>query len=161
MPPQFAPPIIAKQSDNFWTGLSFKAKAWIVGIGLFLIIGAVINATKHNTSSSDNKSSPAPQPKPSPEIHAAVRFTGTQFIIINNDAFDWTDVKMEINGGVFSGGYELKHPRIKAKETYTVGALQFANSDGIRFNPFQMKPKKFSICGQTPDGLACYVGGWD
>jgi hypothetical protein len=99
--------------------------------------------------------------KPPPEINAEVRFTGTQFIIKNTDSYDWTDVKMEINGGLFSGGYELKHPVIRAKETYTVGALQFADSDGQRFNPYQMKPQRFVICGQTPNGRTCYTGGWD
>jgi hypothetical protein len=70
-------------------------------------------------------------------------------------------VKLEVNGGFFSGGYELKHPRIEAGQTYTVGARQFADSDGKRFNPYEMKPKKFSICGKTPSGLDCHVVGWD
>lgn len=132
-------------------------KAGGVGCIAFIVLAIIIGTC--NSWKKDNDAS-SPQ-KLDAKINASVRFTGTQFIITNNDSFDWTDVKMEINGGVFSGGYDLKHPVVKAGQTYTVGAMQFANSDGQRFNPIQMKAKKFSICGKTPNGLACYVGEWD
>ena len=31
------------------------------------------------------------------DLSATVRFTGTQFVITNNDTFDWTNVELEIN----------------------------------------------------------------
>lgn len=94
------------------------------------------------------------------DLHTTVRFTGTQIVIDNKDPFDWTDVKLEINPGLVSGGYALDVERMKAGETYTVGALQFANSDGERFNPFTHKPQKFTVSCNTPGGRGFYYGTW-
>lgn len=163
-------PSVRKSIVKTWDGLSFKAKAWIVSIGALLLLGMVTSLSserRRGTSSStptstlSRQSAPPAPPKPAAKITAEVKFSGTQFTITNKDSYAWTDVKMEINGGFFSGGYELRQPRIEAGKTYTVGALQFADSDGKRFNPYQMKPKKFSICGKAPSDLDCYVGGWD
>jgi hypothetical protein len=93
-------------------------------------------------------------------LERARPFHRDQFVIQNEDTDDWTDVKMEINGGFFSGGYELRTPRIEAGSTATVGAAQFAKSDGTRFNPFQMKPQKFVITAKIDGKNGTYVGGW-
>ena len=69
------------------------------------------------------------------DLNAQVRFTGTQFVIVNEDSFDWLDVKLEVNPGTLSKGYELRVPRLEAGATYTVGVMQFTKSDGTRFNP--------------------------
>jgi len=95
-------------------------------------------------------------------LNASVKFTGTQFIIVNNDNFDWLNVKMEVNGSFLKGGFILKTDRMTAGETYTVGALEFAKADGTRFNPFAYKPKKFDISCDTPKGEnAFWNGGWE
>ena len=67
------------------------------------------------------------------------------FTITNNDDYDWTSVKFMINSGIISDGYVLKHSRIEAKNTYKVGVLQFAKSDGTRFNPLTIKLQKIYI----------------
>ena len=72
-------------------------------------------------------------------LNASVSFTGTQFIIKNNDTFDYNNVKLELNGD-----YVLKGFNLKIGETYTVGMLQFADKKGNRFTAFQ-KPQNFSI----------------
>jgi hypothetical protein len=164
-------PSVGQGIAKVWDGLSFKAKAWILGICTLVLIGIISSLTSDqrpretsslsSTSTPSTQNTPPTQPKQAAKITAEVKFSGTQFIITNKDSYAWTDVKLEINGGFFSGGYELKHSRIEAGQTYTVGALQFADSDGRRFNPYQMKPKKFSICGKAPIDLDCYVGGWD
>jgi hypothetical protein len=101
------------------------------------------------------------QPSPT-KLDAGVRFDGTQFTITNNDGFDWVDVAFELNEtGLFSDGYLLKYPLIKASSTYTVGALQFAKPDGTRFNPFTTKPTKVSITCKVDSGQDGYwYGGW-
>jgi hypothetical protein len=104
-----------------------------------------------------------PQTKPEPEnstLSAAVRFTGTQFVITNNDAFNWSNCKLEINSGIVRGGYELRAPLVAARSTSTIGASQFAKSDGERFNPFSMKPNSFSIACDTPRGRGYSFGEW-
>lgn len=93
-------------------------------------------------------------------LNATVHFTGTQVVVKNKDSFNWSNVKLEVNPGLVSGGYVLNVPTMKAGETYTVGALQFAKSDGERFNPFTHKPQKFSIWCDTPKGKGFYSGEW-
>ena len=48
-----------------------------------------------------------------------------------------------------------------AGETYTVGAMQFAKSDGEKFNPITHKPLNFSIWCDTPKGKGFYYGSWE
>lgn len=79
------------------------------------------------------------------QIAASVSFTGRQFIITNREDHDWANVRFELNPGLISSGYTLKVQLIEAGTTYTVGAMQFANLKGERFNPYQMKPQKFNI----------------
>lgn len=68
---------------------------------------------------------------------------------------------MEVNGKLLKNGFILETNRIKAGETYTVGALQFAKSDGTRFNPFTYKPQDFDISCDTPKGeRVFYSGSW-
>lgn len=93
------------------------------------------------------------RPKPaSVDLWAKVEFDGVQFIISNNNRYDWTQVEMEVNSGLFKGGYILRTPILKAGHEYTVGALQFAKSDGTRLNPWKVKPMRFSISCNTVHG---------
>jgi hypothetical protein len=82
-------------------------------------------------------------------------------VIENKDSFDWTNVKLEVNSKTFSSGYILKVGRMAAGETYTVGVMQFAKSDGEKFNPFTHKPLNLSIWCDTPRGKGFYYGGWE
>jgi hypothetical protein len=79
------------------------------------------------------------------DIKATVRFDGTQFTITNLETRAWTNVRFELNPGFISSGYTLKVQRVEAGATYTVGAAQFANADGERFNPFTHKPQELAI----------------
>jgi len=80
------------------------------------------------------------------DLNATVGFSGTQFVIKNNDIFDYTNAVMEINDK-----FMLKDCTIKSGETYTVGMMQFADSDGNRFD-FMKKPQQFTIYCDIPEG---------
>ncbi len=95
------------------------------------------------------------------DLNASVSFTGTQFIITNNDSFDWRNVELEINPGLLKSGYKLKAGLMSAGESYTIGAMQFAKRDGERFNPFAIKPQSMSIFCDTSKGRGSYSGKWD
>ncbi|MBA7557922.1 hypothetical protein ES705_50704 [subsurface metagenome] len=123
----------------------------------FLVLVIIVYFIMFNPFSSQEKET---QPS-SIYLNASVRFTGTQFLIENNDNFDWLNVKMEVNGSILKGGFILETNRMKAGETYTVGALQFAKKDGTRFNPVTYKPQDFDIyCDTTKGEDAFWAGGW-
>lgn len=94
------------------------------------------------------------------ELGCSVRFNGTQFFISNEDLYDWNDVQLKINYGVIDDGFTLSVPRIGKGQTYSVGALQFAKSDGQRFNPLQYKANKIMVIAETSHGRGYYFGGW-
>jgi hypothetical protein len=101
-----------------------------------------VPAASGPTSRSSATTSTTAEPR---DINASVSFTGTQFVITNLEDRDWTNVRLEIDPGFFSSGYTLKVQRMEAGVTYTVGAMQFANANGERFNPFSHKPRRFDI----------------
>ncbi len=73
------------------------------------------------------------------ELNADVSFTGTQFIITNNDIFDYENCRIELNSK-----YLLKNVDMDAGDTYTVGIMRFADKDGNRFT-LNQKPQKLTI----------------
>ena len=95
-------------------------------------------------------------------LKAKVTFPGARFIISNNDSFEWKNVKLEIISETTEDRFSLKVPNILAGETYTAAAAEFLKDDGIRFNPYTMKPKKFWILCDTPTREnGSYLAGWE
>lgn len=129
-------------------------------LGLVVIVG-VISVLGESSRSTDTSAPSAPSTPDVIELNAAVRFTGTQFVIRNNDTFAWTNCELEVNPKMFSSGFEYAAAVLAAGEQYSVGALQFANGEGKRFNPFEFKPTSFSVACDTPRGRRFYYGGWE
>lgn len=136
----------AKQSKNVGVGcltiIVIAAAIWIIG-----------ELSPKKTSAPSSESTFV-------HLNASAEFTGTQFVVKNNDSFNWTNVELELNEGLLKSGYKLTTPLMVAGQTYTVGALQFAKPDGTRFNPFQVKPQSITITCDTPKGKAIYTGSW-
>jgi hypothetical protein len=101
------------------------------------------------------------EPIPRPGLNAFIQLSGAQFIITNMDSYDWRNVKMEVSGGSPSGGHTLYRPMFRAGEVYTVEPIQFLDPAGNRFNLYQTRPRRFSICADTPNGYTCFVGRLD
>jgi hypothetical protein len=116
-----------------------KQEQTIGGIVLFIIIAVVIGVC----NSGDDKTKDSSPKEIS--LNASVRFTGTQFVITNNDNFDYANVDLTVNSRYF-----LRAGDIPAHQTYTVGMMQFANLDGKRFS-FDDKPQFFDIWCQISD----------
>lgn len=85
-------------------------------------------------------------------LRAQVKFTGSSFVIRNENRFDWRDVTFKIYQGGLKDGYFYKVSIVSSQTAYTVGAMQFVKRNGVRFNPFKEKPKNFSIQCTTPNG---------
>ena len=119
----------------------------VIVVAIVIVVFIVIFS---NSDSSDDEDS-------TPTLNAQVRFTGTQFVIKNNDTFDWRDVKLEVNPRGLRSGYVLRVALMEAGEEYSVGAMQFAKKDGEKFNPFTHKAQSFSIfCSK-----GSYYGQWN
>lgn len=113
----------------------------ILSFLIFLLITPFILAgVTGSPSQNNNGGTTSPAPKKQDTFTANVHFSGTQFTINNLDKYDCENAKMSVNGDYSLVGYLLK-----AGNQYTVGAAQFAKSDGTRFNPFGIKPQNFDI----------------
>jgi hypothetical protein len=79
------------------------------------------------------------------DVKASINFNGIQFKITNHSDFDWENITFSIDKDGLSSGYILFHQSLKQGETYTVNAKEFANNNGLRFDPITMKSSLFSI----------------
>jgi hypothetical protein len=84
------------------------------------------------------------------KLDAAVSFDGTQFTVKNTSTQTWRQVILRVNPSA-KRGYTYEFDALLPGRTATIDALQFADSDGTRFNPFQTKPKQMNIRA-TVDG---------
>jgi hypothetical protein len=124
-------------------------------LAIIIIIAVIYVISTLSPSKSSNSE------QSTPKLNAAVRYTGTQIFIKNNDSFDWNNLKIELNSGLLNSGYYLEASSIKAGTTATVGILNFAKSNGERLNPLAIKVRSVSIFADTPSGRAYYAGKWD
>lgn len=92
-------------------------------------------------------------------LRAGVYYTGTQFEVENRNDYNWTDVIISINGKK-SIGYVFKTRVMPPGETLTIGAANFCDSRGTRFNPFTQKPLEVWVYANTPHGLSIDIREW-
>ena len=103
-------------------------------------------------------------------LKAYVRFTGTQFLIINKNQFDWTNVRIEINADISQdhplhetvapSAFMLMVSGINTGEAYSVGVTQFRREDGVKLDPVTTKPENIRIWSDTPHGRGFWYGGF-
>jgi hypothetical protein len=135
-------------------------KPFLLKVIVILILAGVIffydTSGRKHTSKLDN-----PAQSLTVKLKAKVTFPGTQFIISNNDSFDWKNVKLEIIPDSMEERFRLSIPIIISGEKYTANATKFLNNEGIHFNPDKMKPRKFWILCDTPAGRSgSYMADW-
>lgn len=100
-----------------------------------------------------------------------VKFTGNQFLIINHSAFDWTNVRFEVEAApvgkssseeaVRSEPVALSAPRIQAGGTYTVGTNPPGTGDGPSAHSSASMPYHLKIWCDTPQGQSFWSGHWE
>lgn len=140
----------------------------ILALFIFLAVGSVDDddgdtssedQSQDNDSWSDDDEEEEEEERES--LNADVSFTGTQFVITNNDYSNWRNVKLKINSGIFGGGYVYEASVLEAGETYKVGAMQFSKSGGERFDPYEMKPKEFDIVARVNGERRYWFGSFE
>ena len=124
----------------------------VLFIPVAIIVFLVTNVFSEKSTPNESTYISAPAVNDYIELNANVIFSGTQFLISNNDKFDYNEIKMKVNDK-----YVLNVPNLKAGEVYTVGLMQFADDDGNRFTVLQ-KPQEFFISCKTEGGKDCFYG---
>ena len=93
-------------------------------------------------------------------LPAAVHFNGSQFTLHNLGDDTWSDVRVSINQGLVGGGYRLDVGTVTSRGVITAGALQFANSDGERFNPADLKPQTATVTAAINGTFRAWSGSF-
>jgi tRNA(Ile2) C34 agmatinyltransferase TiaS len=128
------------------------------------IIVVMIAAVVVLHSKSGKKQIPAienPSRTSTVRLKAKVTFPGESFVVSNNDLFDWKNVELEIVPESAEERFSLKVPKISAGQICTAAAAEFSREDGTRFNPYEMRPKRFRILCDTPSNKrGIYQAGW-
>ena len=102
-------------------------------IVILILAGAIFfydTSSRKHTSKVDNSAQSS-----TVKLKAKVTFPGAQFIISNNDSFDWKNIRLEIIPDSMEEHFRLSIPIIISGETYTADATKFLNNEGTRFNP--------------------------
>jgi hypothetical protein len=101
-------------------------------------------------------------------IKAHVKFTGRQFLIINNDKFDWTNVRFLVRSQRHSSDKnwplaEFHHrlSRIKAGSVYTLAVPFMADPASVDARDTAAPPYSLEIRCDTPQGPSFWAGRWD
>ncbi|MFC1781775.1 hypothetical protein ACFLZ8_05900 [Planctomycetota bacterium] len=85
-------------------------------------------------------------------LNAKITYTGIQYIIVNNNSFEWTNVELNILSDNIEDLYSLRLDKVSSEQTITVRAAEFTNSNGVKFNPYRIQARWFSIWCDTPNG---------
>jgi hypothetical protein len=106
-----------------------------------------------------------PPPKPTPRAEApppsvkpvdpdrgthlrgAVTTEGLTIVITNDEAADWSDITLHMNGR-----YSTQLSFLASKATARVNIREFVLSDGTRFNPLAVKPLAFDMVAHRSNG---------
>lgn len=112
-------------------------------LGILLLIPFIISSIA--SPSGSNEAESATSGKSENPVKVSVLTDGIQIHINNLEESDCVNARMEINGGLFKGGYVLDGNTLEGKTEYTVGAGQFTDKDGNRFAFQSKKIQSFQV----------------
>ena len=85
-------------------------------------------------------------------ISPDVTYSDLQFIVTNNDPFDWTNVQLELNNT-----FQYEIVTIHAGQALHVKIQDFAMADGTKFDPLTEAPSQLVVTCDTPKGKVQWV----
>jgi hypothetical protein len=85
------------------------------------------------------------RPSDPPAVKAAVEFDGSNFRVANTGSNPWVAAQFSINRRSFGDGFDLVAGTVGGGAAVKVGALQFAKSDGTRFNPLEVEAQTLTV----------------
>jgi dissimilatory sulfite reductase (desulfoviridin) alpha/beta subunit len=158
-------------------GEKLKGSTYRNTVGYLIIMVIVSVIVSLSTTSGSFKSSKAMSEShklvnaSSTGLKTYVKFTGNQFLIINHSAFDWTNVRFEVEAApvgkssseeaVRSQPVALSAPRIQAGGTYTVSTNPRGAGDGPSAHSSAPMPYHLKIWCDTPQGQSFWSGHWE
>jgi hypothetical protein len=149
--------VAARQSGPIirFGGSFFLAAAMWVALG-FVFPGSFDRWPKDGTAAStDDVLSPASltddRYKGLVALNATVRSTGTLFVVTNDTAQPWQDVKVAIIGAN-SEEYDFELPELAAGQSANAPAVRFTTSKGGRFNPQRAMPRTLIVTAEIGAG---------
>jgi hypothetical protein len=125
-------------------------KQMLITFAVIFVIGLILYFTVCSNSVKELK------------LEATIIPGTTELTITNDNDFDWHNVDMMINPGIISNGFEYKTSTVMlAGQTYTVAYSEFANGEGVRFNPYTYKLQTIYIyCDNDNDDIPEGSGHW-
>jgi hypothetical protein len=90
---------------------------------------------------------PAPDPDRGSHLRGLVTTEGLTMVITNDEAADWSDITLHMNGR-----YSTQLSFLASKATARVNIREFVLPDGTRFNPFSVKPLDFDLVAHRSNG---------
>jgi hypothetical protein len=101
-------------------------------------------------------------------LKAHVQFTGTRFLIINQNKFDWTNIRIEVStdinqnhhlhGTIYPNAFMLTVHKIDIGEPYPIEVTLFRRDDGTKLDPVTTRPENIKIWSDTPHGKGFWYG---
>jgi len=86
---------------------------------------------------------------------------GVTLTLRNRDDFVWTDVKININPTFgYMGGYEYRVKEMRSGGEIIVPLREFANPQGERLNPFEIKLQRLALRCKTAEGIGVDESSW-
>src|SRR4029078_11167509 len=85
------------------------------------------------------------RPEDTFQLAAAVRFTGTQFVIENQSAGMCREVEVLVGRDGDPPPFRYRADAILGQRSLTIGALNFARPDDLRLDPFHYRPDRWAV----------------
>ncbi|MCL4735366.1 MAG: hypothetical protein KJ050_10570 [Candidatus Omnitrophica bacterium] len=113
--------------------------------GIALLIAILIVLPSFLWFKNHSSHEPPAVPSDPPRLSAGVTLSGNSFKIKNHNSKPWTDVYIEVNGGLVTDGFKKHLEQIPPGEATIIPCSDFADSYGTRLNLATMKPQKMFI----------------
>lgn len=103
---------------------------------------------------------PGPVPTNFPSLSAELGRSPARILVTNNDEFAWTRCTLDLNAGVFGGGYSQAVGRIGPGGQSTARLTAFERAGGERFDPASQTVQVVDLHCDTPSGRAHHNGSF-
>jgi hypothetical protein len=98
---------------------------------------------------------------PEVELHPAVAVQGSTMRLMNQDRFEWTNVRLVLNGRDSEGGYTFRLARLPEGARVELALASFTTRDGRPFDPRTTKAFHVFLQAKTSQGQGAWAGRLD